>query len=124
MYIVYYYYYSYNWLLSGSLDASVKLWAVISPNNNNNSKQTNNNSTTASSNSNSSNTTNNTSNTNAIIHSKPIVELFDCDSAVLCVSMDEHGRLGAAGTVDGLVYIWDLKTRNLIHSFPASVVRR
>ena len=97
---------SNKWVMSGSFDASVKLWKIGgNPSDDAASGAMN-------------------SNTASMIGNRPAAEFFDHESAVLCVAIDEYGRLGAAGAEDGQLVVWDLRVKNVLFSYPASPGRK
>lgn len=77
---------SNKWLLSGSLDATVKLWSIVCAD-------------TA----------------DSLLSARPLAEFFH-DCGVLCVAIDERGGLGASGTEDGVVTLFDLASKSVLFS--------
>lgn len=75
-------------LLTGSLDATVKLWRVEDPH----------------------------SASGSLVGSTPLAVFPEVDSPVQCVAIDGVGRLGAAGGDDGTVVVWDLEHKSVLSS--------
>jgi WD40 repeat protein len=84
-------------LLSGSLDATVKLWAadaVLTSGGERGGKE-------------------------GAEEVPPLAE-FNLHSAVLSVAIDSRGTVAAAGAEDGTVMAWELRNRTLLFSYAAS----
>ena len=57
----------------------------------------------------------------SVVSARPLAEFFH-DCGVLCVAIDERGRLGASGTEDGVVTLFDLTAKSALFSFrPESI---
>jgi len=60
----------------------------------------------------------------SVVSARPIAEFFH-DCGVLCVAIDEQGRLGASGTEDGVVTLFNLTTKSVLLSYrPESTAGR
>lgn len=89
-------------LLTGSLDATVKLWRIQDPAQASDPR-------TAS---------------GTLISSAPLAVFPEVDSPVQCVAIDGAGRMGAAGSDDGSVVVWDLHHRSFLSSTAVSSAKR
>lgn len=86
-------------MLTGSLDATAKLWEVRDPSDAGDVGA-------------------------SLISSAPAAVFPDLDSPVTCVAVDGSGRLGAAGSEDGTLAVWDLSARGLLCAVPTNASNR
>lgn len=84
--------------MSGSLDASVKLWELCSPSR--------------------------PGEADSLLAAAPVAEFRDLDSAVHAVALSETARFAAAGTEDGALAVWDLQKKTLKFVHLASPARK
>jgi WD40 repeat protein len=99
-------------LLTGSLDASVKLWQVCCP------------AAVGSATHGAAGEGLGEHAPASLVGATPVAVFQEADSAVLCVAIDSAGRLGAAGSDEGLVVIWDLHAKSVLSSSPLSNDKR